>query len=73
MPVSRQDALRYFRDSGYRLLAIEAEHAAANADLPPHHQNPFDRLLVAQALTEPMRLLTHDPIVARYSDSIITV
>ena len=73
MPVSGQDALRYFRESGYRLLAIEAEHAAAIADLPPHHQDPFDRLLVAQALTEPMRLLTHDPIVARYSDSIITV
>lgn len=73
MPVSGQDALRYFRESGYRLLAIEAEHAAAIADLPPHHHDPFDRLLVAQALTEPMRLLTHDPIVARYSDSIITV
>ena len=73
MPVSGQDALRYFRESGYRLLAIEAEHAAAIADLPPHHHDPFDRLLVAQALTEPMRLLTHDPIVARYSDSIIEV
>ena len=73
MPVSGQDALRYFRDSGYRLLALDAEHAAAIADLPPHHQDPFDRLLVAQALTEPMRLLTHDPIVARYSDSIIEV
>ncbi len=73
MPVSGQDALRYFRDSGYQLLAIDAEHAAAIADLPPHHQDPFDRLLVAQALTEPMRLLTHDPIVARYSDSIIEV
>ena len=73
MPVSGQDALRYFRESGYRLLAIEAEHAAAIADLPPHHHDLFDRLLVAQALTEPMRLLTHDPIVARYSDSIIEV
>ena len=73
MPVPGQDALRYFRDSGYRLLALDAEHAAAIADLPPHHQDPFDRLLVAQALTEPMRLLTHDPIVARYSDSIIEV
>ena len=73
MPVSGQDALHYFRESGYRLLSIEPEHATAVADLPPHHQDPFDRLLVAQALTEPMRLLTHDPIVARYSDSIITV
>ncbi len=73
MPVSGQDALRYFRESGYRLLAIEPEHAAAIADLAPHHQDPFDRMLVAQALTEPMRLVTHDAVVARYSDSIIAV
>ncbi len=73
MPVSGQDALRYFRDSGYRLLAIEPEHAAAVADLAPHHQDPFDRMLLAQALTEPMRLITHDAMMARYSDSIIVV
>ncbi len=73
MPVSGQDALRYFREAGYRLLPIEPEHAAALAELAPHHQDPFDRMLVAQALTEPMRLLTHDALVARYSDSIIAV
>ena len=73
MPVSGQDALRYFRQSGYRLLVIEPEHAAAVEDLPGHHQDPFDRLLVAQALVEPMRLLTHDATVARYSDTIILV
>lgn len=73
MPVSGHDALRYFRESGYQMLAIEPEHASAVADLPPHHQDPFDRMLVAQALTEPMRLLTHDAMVARYSDSIIAV
>ena len=73
MPVSGQDALRYFRDSGYRLLAIEPEHAAAVADLAPHHQDPFDRMLLARALTEPMRLITHDAMMARYSDSIIVV
>jgi PIN domain nuclease of toxin-antitoxin system len=73
MPVSGQQALQYFRDSGYRLLAIEAEHAASLAELPPHHQDPFDRLLVAQALFEPMRLLTHDKNVAKYSDTVIAV
>ncbi|MFM2328699.1 MAG: hypothetical protein RLZZ494_802, partial [Pseudomonadota bacterium] len=59
--------------SGYRLLAIEAEHAVAVAGLPPHHQDPFDRLLVAQALTEPMRLMTHDAHVAAYSDTILKI
>jgi PIN domain nuclease of toxin-antitoxin system len=41
--------------------------------LPAHHGDPFDRILVAQALLEPLRLLTHDKTLARYSDSIILV
>ncbi|MFN3377582.1 MAG: type II toxin-antitoxin system VapC family toxin [Burkholderiaceae bacterium] len=73
MPVSSQDAVRYFRGSGYRFLPIEAEHAVAVEDLPTHHQDPFDRLLVAQALVEPMRLMTHDPLVARYSDTVVHI
>lgn len=73
MPVSGQDALRYFRASGYRLLAIDPEHAVAVESLAMYHQDPFDRILVAQALVEPMRLMTHDPLVALYSDTIIKV
>lgn len=73
MPVSSQDALRYFRESGYRFLPIEPEHAAGVEDLSAHHADPFDRILVAQALAEPMRLITHDPMVARYSDTIIEI
>ena len=73
MPVSSQEAIGYFHESGYRFLAIEAEHAAAVEALPAHHQDPFDRLLVAQALVEPMRLMTHDPLVSLYSDTIIKI
>jgi PIN domain nuclease of toxin-antitoxin system len=73
MPVSSQDAVRYFRESGYRFLAVEPEHAVAIEDLPTYHQDPFDRILVTQALVEPMRLITHDATVARYSDTIILV
>jgi PIN domain nuclease of toxin-antitoxin system len=73
MPVSSHDALRYFRESGYRLLPIEADHVVAIEELAAHHQDPFDRMLVAQALVEPMRLMTHDPMVALYSDTIIAV
>jgi len=73
MPVSSQDALRYFRESGYRFLPVEPEHAAAVEDLPAHHADPFDRILAAQALVEPMRLITHDPMVARYSDTIVEI
>ncbi len=73
MPVSSQDALRYFLESGYQILAIEADHTVAVESLPPHHHDPFDRILVAQALTEPMRLMTHDALVALYSDTVINV
>ena len=73
MPVSGRDALHFFNQSGYHLLSIEPEHAVGIEDLPRHHQDPFDRLLVAQALAEPMRLLTHDWTMASYSDTIILV
>lgn len=73
MPVSSQDALGYFRESGYRFLSVEPEHVAAVDDLPAHHADPFDRLLVAQAIVEPMRLMTHDPMLGRYSDTIVEV
>jgi PIN domain nuclease of toxin-antitoxin system len=73
MPISGQDALRYFLESGYRRLPIEAEHAVAVEDLPTHHSDPFDRILVAQALVEPMRLMTHDALMALYSDTIIKI
>jgi PIN domain nuclease of toxin-antitoxin system len=73
MPVSGEQAIDHFRASGYRFLAIEPEHAAAIEALPPHHQDPFDRLLAAQARVEPMRLLTHDPVLARYGDFIAEV
>jgi PIN domain nuclease of toxin-antitoxin system len=54
-------------------LAIDAEHAIAVQGLPAHHQDPVDRMLVAQALVEPMRLMTDDPTVAVYSDTIIKI
>ncbi len=73
MPISSQQAMSYFRESGYRFLAVEAEHAVALEELPTHHQDPFDRILVAQALVEPMRLMTHDSLVALYSDTIIKI
>jgi PIN domain nuclease of toxin-antitoxin system len=42
-------------------------------DLPLYHRDPFDRLLVAQALSEPFRLLTADKQLAQYSELIMTV
>ena len=73
MPVSGPDALAFFQEAGLRILSIAAEHVVAVAALPPHHQDPFDRILVAQAQVEPMHLITHDPLVAKYDPAIILV
>lgn len=73
MPISGAQAKHWFEQSGYQLLNIEAPHVLGVAELPPLHNDPFDRLLVAQALAEPLRLITHDAQVARYSDTIIAI
>jgi len=73
MPIDAKQALNYFRQSGYQVLSIEAEHALLLAELSNHHQDPFDRLLVAQALSEPMRLMTHDANIIKYGDIVIAI
>jgi PIN domain nuclease of toxin-antitoxin system len=52
--------------NGYVELPITSQHAIATEHLPPIHKDPFDRLLVAQAETEGVLLLTSDEVVARY-------
>jgi len=59
--------------SGFAELAVRALHAAAAARLPIHRRDPFDRLLVAQAVTEPLRLLTADAVLASYGDMVVLV
>jgi PIN domain nuclease of toxin-antitoxin system len=53
-------------DNGYRELPVGSEHAVAIDSLPPLHKDPFDRLLVAQAMVEGITLLTADASVAQY-------
>lgn len=48
-------------------LNITIAHAKAAGALPRHHDDPFDRMLVAQALAEGLTIVTHDPRIARYS------
>jgi PIN domain nuclease of toxin-antitoxin system len=52
--------------SGFTELPVTARHAAAVRDLPPHHGDPFDRLLIAQALAESLRVVTADRVFERY-------
>jgi PIN domain nuclease of toxin-antitoxin system len=73
MPFSGVDAIDYCRQSGFELIDIRPEHAAAVAVLPALHADPFDRLLLAQARIAPLHLLTADVTVARYGEPVILV
>ena len=57
---------RGLSENGYHELAITSEHAVTIDVLPPIHKDPFDRIILAQALTEGITLLTVDPVVAKY-------
>ena len=59
--------------AGFTLLPISGEHAVKVVELPPVHKDPFDRMLIAQASTEPMILLTNDGILKEYGELIEVV
>jgi PIN domain nuclease of toxin-antitoxin system len=61
---------RRLLDNGYNELPIGSEHAVAIDGLPLLHKDPFDRILIAQALVEGIILLTMDPLVAQYSGPV---
>lgn len=59
--------------SGFTELAITFLHAARYLTLPPHHRDPFDRMLIAQALVEGATLVTHDPQFEKYDVPLLRV
>ncbi|CAB3766973.1 twitching motility protein PilT [Burkholderia sp. MSh2] len=63
--------IRAIGASGIRELPVRTVHGAAVRDLPHHHRDPFDRLLVAQARHEPLQLVTADAHLARYGLSLV--
>jgi len=73
MPVTGQRAAELFAQAGYRELPVTWRHAAMAADLPSIHGDSFDRLLIAQALAEPLRLLSRDATVASYGAMVMPV
>lgn len=73
MPLTGTRARHWFLTAGYQLVDISAQHAAAIDDLPPIHRDPFDRILVAQAATIPMHLVTRDSILTEYGAPVIRV
>ena len=59
------------RENRLTPLPISIEHAAAVEALPPHHTDPFDRLLVTQARAEDLWLMTSDPVMQRYDVRVL--
>jgi len=64
---------RRLDDAGFASLPVTWRHAAMVRRLPMHHRDPFDRLLVAQAISEPLRLLTCDRQLATYSELVTVI
>jgi PIN domain nuclease of toxin-antitoxin system len=71
--VDPDDAIQEMEINGFKELAVKNVHAARVAKLPLLHNDPFDRLLVAQVVSEDMRLLTADERLKPYSELVILV
>lgn len=65
-PFSGSQAIGYFRSVGFQFLTVTPQHAMVIDKLEAHHRDPFDRLLIAQAISEPMYLISKDPMIALY-------
>jgi PIN domain nuclease of toxin-antitoxin system len=61
------------RDSGFERLPIGFSHAAATRELPGHHRDPFDRMLIAQARVEDLVIVTHDASFEAYEVPLIRI
>lgn len=66
LSVPTNDYLEELRLHRFTPLDITTEHALAVEDLPPLHRDPFDRILIAQALEEKLTLVTRDPHIMAY-------
>ena len=64
MPLS--ELIRQQQENGVGILPVEASHIFAVENLPNHHKDPFDRLLVAQAIVEDAVLVSADPLITQY-------
>jgi len=68
-----QELYEQIQLNGFQELPVWSTHALAMVTLPLHHSDPFDRLLIAQAITEPLHFLTADPQLKQYSELVIQI
>ena len=71
--ISGESFRREVLAAGFREISISSEHAAVVETLPPVHQDPFDRLLVAQAKADGLVLVTHDSFLPPYGPFVMLV
>ncbi|MEK6767216.1 MAG: type II toxin-antitoxin system VapC family toxin [Planctomycetota bacterium] len=71
--IDMNEFLESIKNSGFGVLNVTANHACQVASLPDHHKDPFDRMLIAQSIVEPMRLLTHDELLTQYGKHVLLV
>lgn len=69
---SRAELVKRLEISGFSFLDVSMRHAIAFEDHAPAHPDPYDRMILTQALTDQLRLVTVDSRLAEYSDSVIT-
>jgi len=66
--VALEELRTAFQQDGFHEIAIEVPHALELLNLPDHHRDPFDRMLIAQSIVEECRLLTADEEILAYAD-----
>ena len=70
--VPRPELRELVLDGGMRILGLATEHGLGVAELPLHHRDPFDRLLISQARAEGLTILTADAHFARYEVPVVS-
>ena len=71
-PFSGHEAIGHFESAGLTLLDVTPAHAACVERLPLIHSDPFDRLMLAQAIIENMQFVTYDRHLSRYDIALLT-
>ena len=71
LPMSVADYLGEKARDGLEVLPVDWRHAAAVERMPPLHRDPFDRLLVAQAQLEGLRIVSADPVFRKYGVGVV--
>jgi len=73
MRADLEQILKLIAENDFQELPISHRHASGVVGLPMHHNDPFDRLLIAQAMSESLHLLTADTQLKPYSDLVLCV